>query len=358
MLGPASPSPLPRALLGVGTRLPRYVSVHPDDERLYLLLDRYLAGEVSARDAEAVRQWLADDPEHGLLLDDLRLIKRVAAERPPESSTGAAWAKAVEALELAPKPRVSRRLFVAALAAAAVVIALIGWGGGGLLRRRPQWKEYATTAAQRMVIRLQDGTQVTLAPRSRVRYTADYGRAHRDLYLDGEAYFQVAPDSQRLLRVHTAGSVTDDLGTAFAVRAYADQIATEVVVAEGRVALWRADTTAASRAPALVLAARDLGRLDPSGVATLRRGVDVGRHLAWTRGVLAFDGTPLGDVVLTLERWYNVEIRLADSALAMRRVTATFTTEPIDLVLKRIALTLGLGVERAGASVLLLRNGS
>ena len=343
--------------------------MHIEDERLYLLLDRYLAGEASARDAETVRAWLADDPEHGHLLEDLRLIKRVAAERAPESSADAAWAKAVEALEVAPEsrvsqpplevapqPRVSRRPLVAALAAAAAVIALIG--GGAVLRRPQQWSEYTTAAAHRAVIRLRDGTQVTLAPKSRVRYTADYGRAHRDLYLDGEAYFQVAPDSQRLLRVHTAGSVTDDLGTAFAVRAYADQIATEVVVAEGRVALWRADTTAASRAPALVLAARDLGRLDPSGVATLRRGVDVGRHLAWTRGVLAFDGTPLGDVVLTLERWYNVEIRLADSALAMRRVTATFTTEPIDLVLKRIALTLGLGVERAGASVLLLRNGS
>jgi transmembrane sensor len=333
--------------------------VHPEDERLHLLLDRYLAGEASAADAHAVREWLADDPEHGLLLEDLRLIKRVAAERPPESGAAAAWAKAVKALEVAPVPkaRVSRRVLVAVLAAAAVVIALIGGPVvEGLLRRTPQWSEYATTAAQRMVIRLQDGTQVTLAPKSRVRYTAGYGTAHRDLYLDGEAYFQVARDSQRPLRVHTAGSVTQDLGTAFVVRAYADQIATEVVVAEGRVALWRADTAAAR--PALVLEARDLGRLDPSGVATFRRGVDVGRYLAWTRGVLAFDGTPLADVVLTLERWYNVEIRLADSALAGRRLTAMFTNEPIDLVLKRIALTLGLGVERSDGSVLLLRNGS
>ena len=350
--------------------LPRYRGMHLDDERLYPLLDRYLAGEASPADAAAVREWLADDPEHALLLEDLRLIKRVAAERAPESSADAAWAKAVKALEVAaapaPQPRWSRRLLVAALAAAAVVIALIG--GTGLLRRSPQWSEYATRAAQRMVIRLQDGTQVTLAPQSRVRYTADYGTAHRDLYLDGEAYFQVAPDSQRPLRVHTTGSVTEDLGTAFVVRAYADEIATEVVVAEGRVALWRADTTAASRArgprpdapppPALVLEARDLGRLDSGGVATLRRRVDVGRYLAWTGGVLAFDAAPLGDVVLTLERWYNVEIRLADSALAGRRLTATLQNEPIDLVLKRIALTLGLRVDRAGASVLVLRNGS
>jgi transmembrane sensor len=326
-----------------------------DDERLYLLLDRYLAGEASAAEAEAVRRWLVDDPEHRLLLEDLRLIKRVVADRAPESSTDAAWAKAVKTLEVAPQPRVSRRVLVGALAAAALVIALIGVGG--VLRRTPQWREYATTAAQRLVVRLQDGTQVTIAPRSRVRYTTDYGTARRDLYLDGEAYFQVAPDSQRPLRVHTAASLTEDLGTAFVVRAYADQVATEVVVAEGRVALSRADTTAVPHSPALVLEARDLGRLEPRGVAAVRRGVDVGRYLAWTRGVLAFDGTPLGDVVRTLGRWYNVEIRLADSALATRRLTATFQNESIDQVLKRIGLTVGLRVERAEGSVFLLRNG-
>ena len=327
----------------------------PEDERLYLLLDRYLAGEASAGDAQAVRDWLADHPDNPLLLDDLRLIRRVAAGRIPESSVDAAWAKARRALEVPRQPRRSRRPLFVALAAAAVLIALIGTRG--VLPRTPQWREYATTAAQRMVVRLRDGTQVTIAPKSRVRYAADYGRARRELYLDGEAYFQVTPDSQRPLRVHTTQSVTEDLGTAFVVRAY-DQSATEVVVAEGRVTLSRADTTAATRTPALVLEARDLGRLDPSGVTAVRRGVDVGRYLAWTRGVLAFDGTPLGDVVVTLGRWYNVEIRLADSALAARRLTATFQNESIDLVLQRIALTVGLRVERADGFVLLLRNGS
>jgi len=327
----------------------------PEDERLYLLLDRYLAGEASAGDAQAVRDWLADHPDNPLLLDDLRLIRRVAAGRIPESSVDAAWAKARRALEVPRQPRRSRRPLLVALAAAAVLVALIGTRG--VLRRTPQWREYATTVAQRMVVRLRDGTQVTIAPKSRVRYAADYGRARRELYLDGEAYFQVTPDSQRPLRVHTTQSVTEDLGTAFVVRAY-DQSATEVVVAEGRVTLSRADTTAATRTPALVLEARDLGRLDPSGVTAVRRGVDVGRYLAWTRGVLAFDGTPLGDVVVTLGRWYNVEIRLADSTLAARRLTATFQNESIDLVLQRIALTVGLRVERADGFVLLLRNGS
>ncbi|HKC38522.1 MAG TPA: hypothetical protein VKC15_03160, partial [Gemmatimonadales bacterium] len=78
--------------------------MHIDDERLYLLLDRYLAGEASAAEAEAVREWLAEDAEHALLLEDLRLIRLVrgvAAEPAPPSSVDAAWAKAV--LEIRPK---------------------------------------------------------------------------------------------------------------------------------------------------------------------------------------------------------------------------------------------------------------
>ncbi len=340
--------------------LPRYEGMHLDAEPLYLLLDRYLAGEASPAEARAVQEWLAEDPEHAALLEDLRLIKRVTSERVPESSVDAAWVKAAQALRIAPgqKQRVSRRIPLAVLAAAAVVIALIG--GRAVLRRTPQLREFSTAAAQRAVVRLRDGTQVTLAPKSRLRYAPDYGKAHRDVYLDGEAYFQVVHDERLPFRVHTASSLTEDLGTAFVITAYADQITTEVVVAEGRVALRRAlpDSLAAAP-PALLLGARDLGRLGASGVATLQRGVDVDRQLAWTRGVLAFDGTPLRDAARTLGRWYDVEIRLgdSDSAFAARRLTATFTNEPIDLVLQRIALTLGLRVDRGEGSVFVLRPG-
>lgn len=291
--------------------------------------------------------------EHAALLEDLQLIKQVTNEQIPKSSVEAAWAKARQRLE----PRVSRRMRVGALAAAAIVIALIG--GRAMLQRAPEQREFSTAAAHRAVLRLRDGTQVTLAPASRLHYTSDYGKAHRDVYLEGEAFFQVVHDERLPFRVHTAAAVTEDLGTAFVIRAYADQIATEVVVAEGRVALWRArpDTLASEAPPGLVLGARDLGRLGMSGAATLRRGVNVDRQLAWTRGVLAFDGTPLRDVVHTLARWYDIKIRLGetDRAFAARRLTATFTNEPIDLVLQRIALTLGLRVEHADGSVFVLR---
>src|SRR5438128_9031473 len=149
----------------------------PEDERLYILLDRYLTGEASSTDVQAVREWLAQDSDHGRLLDDLRLIRRAAAGRAPKSSTDVAWAKAVDALGVAPQPRVSRRLLVGALAAAAVVVALIG--GSGLLRRAPRWSEKATTAAQRLGGRLPGGTPVTIAPLRPVRHTGHYRTPRR-----------------------------------------------------------------------------------------------------------------------------------------------------------------------------------
>jgi len=328
--------------------------VHLDDERLYVLLDRHLAGEASASEAQLIREWLAEDPEYAALLEDLRLIRRVTADPVPQTSVEGAWVKASKSL------RPSRRLLVAVIAAAAVVVAVVG--GWAVLGRAPAWREVSTAVGHRTVVHLRDGTQITLAPKSQLRYTADYGKTHRDVYLDGEAYFQVSLDTRRPFRVHTARSITEDLGTAFVVRAYAEQNATEVVVAEGRVAVWRADTVRTpvtpdarpDAQPGLVLEARDLGRLDANGGVTLRRGIDVARQLAWTSGVLAFDGAPLRDVVRTLGRWYNAEIHLpdGDSALGARRLTATFTNESLDRVVERIAMTLGLRVERGSGSVI------
>src|SRR2546430_14208477 len=116
--------------------LPRYRGMHLDEGRLHLLLDRYLAGEASASDAQAVRDWLAEHPDPPLFLDGLRLIRRVATERIPESSVDAAWANAQRALEVPRRPRRARRLLSVAPAPAAGVVALIG-GRGGLRRAAP-----------------------------------------------------------------------------------------------------------------------------------------------------------------------------------------------------------------------------
>src|SRR5258705_7090597 len=131
--------------------------MHIEDERLYPLLESYLAGETSARDAEIVREWLAEDAAHAQILADLRLIKHVAHDTPPPTSVDAAWTQAVKTLGLRQKPRVFRRLLMVALATAAVLTP--GIGGEGLVRGGGPGEGNATPPAQGGGFRREDGAR-------------------------------------------------------------------------------------------------------------------------------------------------------------------------------------------------------
>ncbi|MGH7718148.1 MAG: FecR family protein, partial [Gemmatimonadaceae bacterium] len=160
-----------------------------------------------------------------------------------------------------------------------------------------------------------------------------------------------------------------DIGTKFGVRGYADDDVLAVVVSEGAVALTAAtspDTVrfpgaarAASSRPAVrdsvILTEADLGRLDADGRISVERNIDVDAYLGWTEGRLAFSNTPLREVIPRLNRWYDIDVRLGDSSLGNVPYTASLKDEPLPHVLRLLAASLNVRVERAGKVVTLHR---
>jgi transmembrane sensor len=207
----------------------------------------------------------------------------------------------------------------------------------------------ATTArGERATLHLSDGTLVMLGAASTLRYPADLTGSSRDVYLVGEGYFEVSHDARRPFRVHAGGATAEDLGTEFGVRAYAGDSSVRVVVAEGKVSLGAATS---DQAHAAVLTRGELGRLTTgSSTASVQR-VDIDAYLGWTKGRLVFDEAPLAEVAAQLGRWYAVELRIADSSIASRRLTATFTNEPLAEVLAALAPALDVHFERRGDTV-------
>jgi ferric-dicitrate binding protein FerR (iron transport regulator) len=195
---------------------------------------------------------------------------------------------------------------------------------------------------------LADGSRAVLAPGSRLTETDPAAGASRSVRLDGRAYFEVLPDPARPFRVEAGGTVTRVLGTKFDVRAYAGTSATEVVVRSGRVAVRPASLPEAGAHP---LSPGERATLGADGSVVIESGVDVDALIGWTSGTLAFRGTPLRDVVPELEGWFDLEIRLADSALGGRRITATFDGEPRDVVLGAVAELVDARVDRDGRRV-------
>jgi transmembrane sensor len=142
--------------------------------------------------------------------------------------------------------------------------------------------------------------------------------------------------------------MAEDLGTAFGVRAYAEDASVQVVVAEGEVALSAATS---ARAAGAVLTRGQLGQLAKGASRATVRDVDVAAYLGWTTGRLVFDETPLPEVLAQLGRWHDAEFRLADSSLQSRRLTASFAGESLREVLDVLGPALDVRFEHRGDTV-------
>ncbi len=342
------------------------VSNLPGDEGEFILrlLERVVAGDGSPADEAALAAWVGDDPDRQRKIERLR-AQWGAIHQAHDVDAG--WARMTrhlrpaisteqaEPMPIARRPArplavvpVSRRrplhAAAAAVAAAAVVAAAVWFGkSSGPTSEFAASRVYTTSVGQRADIRLSDGTHVLIAPESRVRVATDFGIQRRDVYVEGEAYFEVVHDSRRPFTVFAANTSTVDVGTAFTVRNYAEERAVRVVVTEGKVVMSGAGP----------LARGDVGRLTADGRASVRHGADVSAFVGWTRGELVFEDAPLGQVLEDLRRWYGIEARVADSTLATLPYTGSLRgITPLQGV-ELVAATLGLRLTRDDGRIVL-----
>ena len=326
-------------------------------------LDRFVAGQAPPDEMAALAAWVNSDPDLRTLASLMRTVGQAPDEDRRAWDVRSAWQHLHRRMNspALPVSLQQRRRYPLrrALSAAAVLLLVAGaslWLLAPWHRDATSPHDVATRKSQTAVLELPDGSRVMLGPASslRVRDPGASGVAtSRDVYLEGEAYLEVKHDPMRPFRVRTAAGLVEDVGTEFVVSAYPDAPGMRVVVATGMVALYGTPSAARRGGPLLTLAHGDLAELAVNGVATVTHDVNLAPYLAWTRGDLAFDGTRLGDVVPALERWYDIDIRLGDGALAERRLTATFHRESLSQVLQLLALSLDVRVQRDGRSVII-----
>jgi transmembrane sensor len=342
------------------------------------LLTRYLSGDVSPSECERVEEWLAEDPERWARLALLRdrLADAALDERAITQARMEVWARLEEELghlgagsEWSRRPtpatapgraRPVQRVGLKRMQAAGLLVALASAAvvGAILLRWRPPApappvRVAQTSPGERAMLHLPDGTRVLLGVASTLRYPTSFASGAREVSIDGEAYFEVVHDVHRPFTVRARDLVATDLGTAFAVRAYPEDSGARVVVRQGRVSV-RGD---GARSTAQVVAPGQLGRLGPDRQAIVETA-DTATWFAWTEGRLVFDGTPLREALPQLSRWFNIEFRLADSALGDVPLSATLRTQPTDLELNNLAMSLGLKQRRTGRIVTLFSDPS
>lgn len=193
---------------------------------------------------------------------------------------------------------------------------------------------------------LSDGTVVYLNAESRLRYPVYFGKGKREVELEGEAYFEVAPDKERPFRVKTSDLDVRVLGTGFNVSAYPNEYRSEVTLAYGVVMVEEGGKEVALKPGEQIMVDKQSGKV-------FVRTVNAWKICSWKSGILYFEGMPLEELAVKLSRWYDVQFFFTSEKLKQLKFTGALKKyNSIDYVLSLIEATTDIRVQIKGRTIM------
>ncbi|MGB8492703.1 MAG: FecR domain-containing protein [Bacteroidales bacterium] len=183
----------------------------------------------------------------------------------------------------------------------------------------------------RVSFNLPDGTKGMLNSGSSLTYSLPF-TSNRHIILEGEAFLNVTHDEKHPFDIKAGNSTVEVLGTTLNINAYPVENYIEVVLQTGKVNF----TDNKGNEKTTLLPSERLVYEDGK---TTKSFVDTTKYIGWTQGKLIFRDDPMLEVVRRIERWYNVEIVLADTDLLRYSFRATFEDDRLEDVLRYLSMT-------------------
>ena len=204
---------------------------------------------------------------------------------------------------------------------------------------------------KRSLINLPDGSKVWLNAESQLVYSKDFeNRNTREVFLVGEAFFDVAEDESKPFIVSTSSIAIKVLGTTFNVQSYDKDKTIETTLLKGKIAIsmindegYNADQEVTALSPN-----QRAVFIKKSKKLVLQNNVEAEVYSGWPTGKLYFDDKPITEVLAIIERWYNVTMHLENvpserctfsakiDNKTLREVLELFKTSTDDSIVYRI----------------------
>lgn len=339
-----------------------------NQDRLYNLLAREQAGELTTEEAAQLQQLLQQYPEASYIREvltrdwassgkqyDSQQLQNLLAKHQQRVSEAAA----TTAVEEPVAPKRTRWLMYAGIAASViVVIALMRyWPRSYKQLEHDDLALHTTAKGTRSQLTLPDGSKVWLNAGSRLTYPKQFAPgASRKVTLQGEAFFVVTPDANRPFFVHTNAIHIRVLGTSFNVRAYPQEDSAETSLVQGSIEVALDEKGeqvialrpnekltvpvrplhASSKGPQA--AAPEVLRVYKSRLIPVRDSILT--ETAWVQNKLAFRHLQLEKVAEMLEDWYDIEIGFKNEKKKQLYFTGVFDNENLDQVMNALETTL------------------
>ena len=196
---------------------------------------------------------------------------------------------------------------------------------------------YKVNPGVKGTIVLPDGSEVILNSASTLRTPARFENGKRVVELEGEGYFKVESNPDWPMYVRTSRGVTVKVtGTEFNLSTYSDDAALKLTLVRGKVSLLdeKSETEVVVREKEEVVVGARAQLEKPT-----RKTADMKLNTSWKDGYLVFDNTPIREVIKKMERWYGVDITVADARVMNNTFTASFRSESLQQVLTLLDIT-------------------
>ena len=353
-------------------------------------LYNFFSGTATDREVGQIREWIESSPENRRELFNERKIFDALLLHDDTSMRDSTPKKQIPIHRPHQTPVIRLRLPQIA-AMLAVVFTL------GMLARpyftaakhtQTAWYEIKAPLGSKSQVNLIDGTKVWLNAGSKLQYSTDFGQQNREVLLVGEGYFEVAKNTELPFDVKTSGLMVRALGTAFNVKAYPNESTIETILVEGEIEVSHiVQTNGVNENETILLKPnqrltlkkttnemlvetnmQEKDQMAPDSKGTIQQTItvpavrtvkvttDLMSQTSWKDKRWRIESEDLGSFATKLERRYNVTINFQDKDLPRYRFSGTFEDEPIEEVLRALALAAPVNFSLKGNQVILSRN--
>ncbi len=312
------------------------------------LLARYFSGSLTRQEQEAIEEWKETSEENFLAFKNAEKVSRSIEllREMRRYDPAKALQKVDKEIE---KARQNKGfLYYWQRIAAVLLLPLLIAGTIFFLAKQDRapensvvWQTVVTPPGIKSQVTLPDGTHVWMNSGSRLSYPTPFVNGNRNVKLTGEAFFSVTKDKEHPFLVNLGKIGIEVIGTKFNVTNYMEERSTEIVLTDGKVKLYGINSEKRQK----------IAEMQPGQKALYRQGnnklslnyVNTDKYTSWIEGRLIFREDSMNEVIRRLDRWFNVDIEIADPEIAGYIYTATFRNETISQILDLLKKTSPIG---------------
>ncbi|GAA4910209.1 FecR family protein [Mucilaginibacter defluvii] len=303
-----------------------------EQQQLEALFQKYRQGMVTEEEKALIARWLIRLDVIGQLTDEQLAAKEELSKGELKRHFFSENTRSAKVVRFP--------LWVRSVAASLLIVASIaGMVYFGSQKQdaddvQPAYSQLSTQTGEIKTVTLTDGTKITLNSESRLKYPTELTGKTREVFLTGEAYFDVAHDPGKPFKVHTDKLDVQVLGTSFDVKAYGDDGELSVTVSSGKVGVLPLNLQ--TKAYMLLPGDRLVYRRSKNNIDQLK--TDVAGIGIWQKGRFNFREETLQNIARQLERYYKVRIIFKNPSLQQKQISLKVKNHSINTVIKALSI--------------------